>query len=157
MHRRRLLTKHTNRKNVSGWYVWLFLKKNSIEGKGYTIDYDGNDAPYRLLLTVAGWMWDWLETVCPSTETRGSKILFQSQLINNNHLDDFNVSTHGEEVVSEEGSWEYVLRAAHSSPPSSPGSTYPKSDDLLPVNQNRESHPRYITWADRVRIPLAAQ
>ncbi len=34
-------------------------------------------------------------------------ILFQSQLINNNHLADLNVSTHGGEVVSKEG-WDYA-------------------------------------------------
>ena len=50
-----------------------------------------------------------------------------------------------------------VLGTAHSSPPSSPISTCPKMDDLLPVTQNSKSHPRSITWADRVRIPLAAQ
>ncbi len=50
-----------------------------------------------------------------------------------------------------------VLRTAHSSPPSSPISTYPKTDDLLPITKNRESCPRSITWDDRVGIPLAAQ
>ena len=49
-----------------------------------------------------------------------------------------------------------VLRTAHSSPPSSPISTCPKTDDLLPVTRNRESHPRSTTWADQARIPLAA-
>jgi hypothetical protein len=52
-------------------------------------------------------MWDWLDTVCPSTETRESTILFQLQLSNNHHLADFNVSTHGGEVVSQED-WKYA-------------------------------------------------
>ncbi len=41
-----------------------------------------------------------------------------------------------------------VLRTEHSSPPSSPISTCPKTDDLLPITWNRESHPKTITWAN---------
>jgi hypothetical protein len=48
-----------------------------------------------------------------------------------------------------------MLRTEHSSPPSSPISTCPKLDDLLPITWNRESHPKSITWADQVRMPLA--
>jgi hypothetical protein len=48
-----------------------------------------------------------------------------------------------------------VLRTEHSSPPSSPVSTCPKTNDLLPITWNRESHPKSITWADQVRMPLA--
>jgi hypothetical protein len=33
-----------------------------------------------------------------------------------------------------------LLRTAHSSPLSSPISTYPKMDDLIPITKNRESH-----------------
>jgi hypothetical protein len=40
-------------------------------------------------------------------ENRESTILFQLQLSNNHHLADFNVSTHGGEVVSQED-WKYA-------------------------------------------------
>ena len=52
-------------------------------------------------------MWDWLDMVCPSMETRESTILFQLQLSNNHHLAEFNVNTHGGEVVSQED-WKYA-------------------------------------------------
>ncbi len=48
-----------------------------------------------------------------------------------------------------------MLKTEHSSPPSSPISMCPKTDDLLPITWNRESHPKSITWANQVRMPLA--
>jgi len=50
-----------------------------------------------------------------------------------------------------------VLGTPHSSPQSSPTSTCHKTCYLLPTTQNEVNHPRSITWADRVRIPLATQ